>query len=280
MYNLRYHIASLVSVFLALAVGLVLGGLIVQRGTFDNQGQALVEGLRKEFSDLRTENRELGEEREQLDALAADLVEGWASDRLSGRTIVVFTNTGRTAGLSAIREAVEDAGGTAAFVTAAPHFGMGDEDLRASVSSLAADPEEPESSIATSLAAEWAQPSDDRPLTDALVATGALTIEGLEPGTPVAGYIDVSAPDGVADSSAILLGRRLAENAVVAIGAESPGGDSGIAAAAASSGLSAMDTIGTELGRYTLVALLSGAEPGFYGTSGAAEALYPPLPER
>ena len=43
MYNIRYHIASLVAVFLALALGLVLGGLVVQQGTFSKQQKALVE---------------------------------------------------------------------------------------------------------------------------------------------------------------------------------------------------------------------------------------------
>ena len=37
MYNIRYHIASLVAVFLALALGLVLGGLVVRQGGFDKQ---------------------------------------------------------------------------------------------------------------------------------------------------------------------------------------------------------------------------------------------------
>ena len=35
MYNLRYHIASLVAVFLALAVGLLLGTVVVERGELD-----------------------------------------------------------------------------------------------------------------------------------------------------------------------------------------------------------------------------------------------------
>ena len=48
MYNVRYHIASLVSVFLALALGLVLGGLIVDKTPATSQS-SLVTGLKQEF---------------------------------------------------------------------------------------------------------------------------------------------------------------------------------------------------------------------------------------
>jgi len=43
--------------------------------------------------------------------------------------------------------------------------------------------------------------------------------------------------------------------------------------------MSALDTLGTDIGAYTLVALLSGATPGYYGQGEAATAAYPPLPQ-
>ena len=55
MYNVRYHIASLVSVFLALALGLVLGGLIVDKTPTTSQS-SLVTGLKQEFETLRADN--------------------------------------------------------------------------------------------------------------------------------------------------------------------------------------------------------------------------------
>ena len=57
MYNLRYHIASLVAVFLALSVGLVLGSIVVERGTLDEQREALVTSLQQEFTELNAENK-------------------------------------------------------------------------------------------------------------------------------------------------------------------------------------------------------------------------------
>ena len=59
MYNIRYHIASLVAVFLALALGLVLGGLVVRQGGFDQQQSAIVSGLQKDFTKLKRQNTTL-----------------------------------------------------------------------------------------------------------------------------------------------------------------------------------------------------------------------------
>ena len=112
MYNLRYHIASLVGVFLALALGLVLGGLVVQRGTVDRQQGALVEGLRNEFATLRAENKLLTEQNQILSGFSQDMTREWIADRLVGKNVLVLAHAGRTDGLGAATEAIRSAGGT------------------------------------------------------------------------------------------------------------------------------------------------------------------------
>ncbi len=174
MYNLRYHIASLVSVFLALALGLVLGGLIVERSGVSKQPKAIVESLRKEFADLRDENTTLTDENEQLASLSGGFVDVWSEGRLAERSIVVVSNAGRGDGLSAARQAIVEAGGRAVVVTLLkPRFGLDDEELAASVTSLAPDPEQADQSLAAALAAEWYAPAQERPVTAALVDAGS-----------------------------------------------------------------------------------------------------------
>lgn len=276
MYNLRYHITSLVSVFLALALGLVLGGLIVEQGTFERQQGALVEGLQQEFADLREANRELSTENTQLDALSADFIDAWGAERLEGRVIGVVTNAGREDGLTATREAIEQAGGEVVVITLlVPSFGLDDPDLGAEVASLAPDPERAESSIAASVVAEWAAPAEERPLTEALSEAGVLSVDGLAPDGQLSGLVDIAAPEGEADGAGLTLAEEMDDLGVRAIGAQTPAVDTGVALAAAGRGLSALDTISTTVGRYSLVALLSGAEPGFYGTAESAVALFP-----
>ena len=278
MYNLRYHIASLVAVFLALALGLILGGLIVEQSGIDTQPAALVESLRKEFSTLRTENAALESENDQLLALSTDFVDAWSTDKLADRTIVVIANAGRESGLAPAREAIESGGAKVALVTMrAPGFGLDDETTRSQVESLAPDPERPLESITASLAAEWFQPTEERPLTTALVDAGIISVAGLDADTVASGVLDLAAPDGKGDSGGLALAAAAQEMGVTAVGGQTPDSDTGVAAAAAERGMSALDTLGNEVGRYTLVALFAGADRGYYGTAPGADALFPPV---
>src|SRR5687767_11250390 len=52
MFDLRYHVASLAAVFLALAVGILLGIGVADRGLIDRGREGL---LREENADLRGE---------------------------------------------------------------------------------------------------------------------------------------------------------------------------------------------------------------------------------
>jgi hypothetical protein len=158
MYNVRYHIASLVGVFLALSLGLILGGLVVQRGTVDRQQSALVDGLRREFSILRTENHDLGAENLVLKDFSGDMTHEWVADKLVGKNVVVVSGAGRTDGVDAATDAVESAGGTVISLTLVqPDFGLRDEKVRSVVTSETFSAELV-ASVAASLAAEWLRP--------------------------------------------------------------------------------------------------------------------------
>ncbi len=281
MYNLRYHIASLVAVFLALALGLILGGLVVQRGTVDRQQGALVEGLRKEFKDLRTENDDLSASNELLSAHSAAMTEAWSADRLVGKTIVVLTGSGRNDGLGAAQDAIKSAGGAVVTVTMLKSdLGLDDEGLRSLVASGDAKTTELVSSVAASLAAEWSAPAQQRPVTDALVEAGAISVKGLDPGVAVAGLVDIASIGTSADPVALAIASAMSANDVVAMGAQTLSRDTGVAASADERGLAAFDTLGSPVGDYTLVALLTGAKSGYYGVGDGVEAPFPAVPEK
>lgn len=279
MYNLRYHIASLVGVFLALALGLILGGLVVQSGTVDRQQDALVTGLRKEFADLRTENRELSDENEQLSAYSEAMTDAWTAGRLSGKATGILTNAGRSDGLKDSTEAVEEAGGTAVVILL-PEAGidLGDPELASLVASVTAGVEPSAATLGEVLRSEWSTPGAPRPLTDALAAAGLVTVEGLDGDGSIDGVVNIAAPEGEPDATAIAIARAFADAGSPALGAQTTSRDTGVARASAAAGLSAFDTLGTDVGRYTLVALLTGATPGYYGTGEGTAALFPVPP--
>ena len=55
--------------------------------------------------------------------------------------------------------------------------------------------------------------------------------------------------------------------------------DTGVAAAAAARKLSAFDTLGTNAGRFTLVALFTGGQQGYYSSSARGVSLFPEVPK-
>ena len=110
MINLRYHIVSLVAVFLALAVGILMGSTVLDRGTV-----ALLERSSGQLKDnldrYRAENlqfrEELGQWRRYGELLLADQVAG----RLRGQQVIlVDTDQVQDTTRQAVREALRAAG--------------------------------------------------------------------------------------------------------------------------------------------------------------------------
>ncbi len=93
MLDMRYHIASLVAVFFALAIGILLGTVIVDKGVLVNQQQALVKRIETNFNELREENRmlrdEVGEQRKFATQVIPLAIEG----RLDKQNVGVITTT-------------------------------------------------------------------------------------------------------------------------------------------------------------------------------------------
>jgi hypothetical protein len=111
MINFRYHIVSLMAVFLALSVGIVLG--VTLRGPVDR-------GLATQAAQDRTQVRDLRAELDRRDALD-DYREAWeqragtqvTSDMLSSRTVAIVAMPDAPTGVvNALSTAVTQAGGT------------------------------------------------------------------------------------------------------------------------------------------------------------------------
>ena len=200
MYNIRYHIASLVAVFLALALGLVLGGLVVRQGGFDAQQSAIVASLQKDFNKIKQQNTTLKNDLTFEQGYSAQMTNHWIAGRLSGRSVVVITNAKNAAGDAAI-SAVKDAGGNAAVVTMAkPEFGTADKAVAAQLRSILGTSTDLQTAVPSTLASEWSQPDVARPVTDALQNAGVITITGLSASMGATQVVDVAAFDGKPDA--------------------------------------------------------------------------------
>src|SRR4051794_13363363 len=129
MINFRFHIISLVAVFLALALGIFLGSAVGEPtivGTLNNRindVEKLANARRDENDDLRTENERL---RRYIDQSASFAV----ANRLAGKDVVVVAERGVDDGpVKAELAMLREAGATApAIVWVEPKFELKDAD--------------------------------------------------------------------------------------------------------------------------------------------------------
>ena len=93
MINIRYHIITLVAVFLALAVGIVAGSTVIQQSLV-NSLETNVTNIEKSLDDLEKRNSELSEQvvqlRDREKALDEQGPAQLLKDRLDGSTVLMI----------------------------------------------------------------------------------------------------------------------------------------------------------------------------------------------
>ena len=112
MIDFRYHLISIVAVFLALGIGILMGSYVL--------GEGLVKQLRNEFEVLKDRNDELEGNVSDLESEVSTYdrvihsMRDWVlPGRLDGRNVVLFTYEGTDGALNdQVRESIEMAGGT------------------------------------------------------------------------------------------------------------------------------------------------------------------------
>lgn len=285
MYNLRYHVASLVAVFLALTVGLVLGTVVAERGTLDDQSATLVADLQKQFDAIQKDNASLRAGLERDRAFASDAVPALTAGALEGRTVAVLVNSGRSSGLEAAVTAIEDAGGhPVVFTYETASLGL-DEKTPEGLSALlgpgaGGTPEELASAAGVAMAGEW-RAGGEHPVTDLLVRAGELTVRDATATGTVDACVFMSAFSGEPDAAALAMAEELEQSGVTVVGAETTNQATGVASEAVDRGFSATDDLDTAQGAFSLVWLLSGRASGYYGVGAGVDGLYPePFPAR
>jgi copper transport outer membrane protein MctB len=108
--SLRYHIVSLVAVFLALALGIVVGSTVLQEGTVSVL-RATSEQVRAQSDRNSRENVALKQEQARLEAFGAAVLPELTRGRLRGRPVILVDTDKADGGLrDAVRKALEDAG--------------------------------------------------------------------------------------------------------------------------------------------------------------------------
>ncbi|MBN2248367.1 MAG: copper transporter [Coriobacteriia bacterium] len=284
MYNLRYHLASLVAVFIALAVGLLLGTVVAERGMLDDQGVALVQGLQTRFDEISAENEELEAGLERDRAFVADAVGPLIAGRLVGQRVVIIAPAGQVEALAVARETAQSAGAEVSTVTlASPALGMESAEpeglagfLHGRDVEIAPAGAPLVEQIAELLTAEW-RAGDERPLTEFLVTSGLVSLESASGTGTVDAVVIAGGTSGPVDPLGLELAKRYITAGGRSVGADLTFVEDGVAAVFDAEGIPAVDHLAIPQGRYSFVAVLAGLANGYYGTGDGVDAYYAPI---
>lgn len=93
MINFRFHIASLIAVFLALAVGVVMGSTVIDRAIVDSLRNQ-IQRVEQKADDRKAENDELRDEVSRLENYVAGTQQFAVTGRLRDRSVVVLAVDG------------------------------------------------------------------------------------------------------------------------------------------------------------------------------------------
>ena len=304
MIDFRYHIVSIVAVFLALGIGLLMGSGVLGDPLLDNirerarDVQAFNDRLKSDVVELEDE---LSVQRRFTETVEPMLVEG----RLAGQDVVIVDVAAGDLPLDSLMDSLEDRAGAtvAAIVTVTDDFGLGAEEdyeeLRTIVGAVPGEPDELRADAArqlgTRLAALAGGKRSQRAITlvRSLEEAGFLDVAEEDEQDPIpegAKFVVAASGDGeqpypVEEMVAALAG-GLTTTPVEAVGVETAGSEWGAAHAIREDGdlstaIGSVDNVEKLSGRIALVMALDrieGEEPGHYGEKDDASSGVIPEP--
>jgi len=304
MVNLRYHVVSLIAVFLALTVGIVMGSTVVDRVTVDALNQR-VNSVSKSVSNAEAENGRLGNQLRTVQDFAAQARDQIVRGRLKGVPLVVVAVSGvDRKRVDELRQALVSSQATMAgslWLTAKMRLDN-DNDVRALATALTVGVDRPEVLRRQALAkvAEALAGSADgtpNPTLAALVAAGfvtyeappgqaAATVAALPQGLRVV-MVSGAGADVGDDQVALPLVQDLSQapaRLVVAESGQDSSGGRGVFVGlvrkddAVASRVSSVDNLESPMGQAAVVLALedlAGSRTGHYGVGPGAQRLLP-----
>jgi hypothetical protein len=304
--DFRYHLISIVAVFLALGIGILLGSGLL--------GERLVEGLEGEVQDVQETNIRLQQVIDDQDTRlrrleqGIDAIEPWMIDGvLQGDEIVVVTFQGVDGdALDGIRASVEDAGGSiASTVVIRDEFALEDEgdgeQLARIIGSTTADADELSIEIARAIGERAASAGgtgsvksteeDLAQLLSALERDNFVDVDAADDDHVVPLGADFVIVGGAADESAfdaagftVALTGGLTEQRAVVLAAEPTESVWSIVAelrrdSSLSAEVATVDNADSTMGEIASVLALDEAKEGSPGHYGYGDGAVSPLPE-
>jgi hypothetical protein len=182
--SFRFHLVSLVAVFLALGLGVLTGTTVINRGIV-TQLENQTEGLSRNLDDVRASVDRLEREVDVWSGFGEEAMTPLLSGRLSARQVVIVTQEGMDAGaLAGVRRALEEAGAElVAMLSVTARMALPtDADREALAGAVGIDPALEDDLIVDEAAQELASRLAEGPggaeILEALLDDGFLVVQG------------------------------------------------------------------------------------------------------
>lgn len=301
MISFRYHLVSIIAVFLALALGIVVGTTGLNGEILKNLKQE-VKSLRADNGNLRTTNADLGKRADNADSAVSAYEPKVLAGSLTNKTVAVVAAPGVPVALKSGIEAGVKAGGGQVVsriqLSTAYLDPQRQQDLRDFATKGSGTPtglQLPVTSDATVLAGALlayvfggkGALTDLTQVLSGLSTLGMLRVEGATPKPAQltivldTGALPVNDPRAKAMPSLVSELARAGMRTVVAGDAPAATEQGLIAVVRADSALnrtvSTVDNADTALGQVSTVLALASPTPGQYGTGSGVNRLFPPL---
>jgi hypothetical protein len=274
--DLRYHVASLSAVFLALIVGILVGVGISGRGFVDKSERRNFENriavLQSRVDQLGAQKSLLTEQGRADEAFAQQTYPALMRHRLEGERVALIV-LGSSGATGEVQQALADAGATTALyrVVKTPISSPAvRKALRGSPGFRRLD------TVGHELAQEWLT-GGVTPISDSVSPLIVQEQRGAT-GKPIdaAIVVQASAPDDRATQQFVNgLFDGLSTGSLPVVGAETTNAAASLVPSWRASGISTVDDVDTPSGKLALALLLGGAPSGSFGVKDTAEAALP-----
>jgi Copper transport outer membrane protein, MctB len=282
LFDLRYHVASLAAVFLALIIGILVGaGLATRTDVEGSERRVLqdrIEELQQRNDDLVAQVDLLRRQRQAAEDYVANTYPALMNGRLRGKRVaLLFTGQPDDSALDAVEQTLQDASGPAVVEREAFELPIDPEQVMDAL-----DPqfqgltmEEVGRRLGEELVA-----GGETPFWDALIPVLVQNHSG-DPSTESDAV--VVAHTGVATDAPTRmffdgLYAGLAASGVPIVGIEGTDQRPSRIAVYKANGISSVDSVDTEIGKLALALLLAGGAEGHYGLKTSAEDGTLPVP--
>lgn len=279
MIDMRYHVISLVAVFLALGIGILLGTTLVERGLIAEQ-KSEIASLKRTFQEIKEKNRSLNDRLNAYARYAEETAPRMVTGILEGRSYaVVATDTPDDGTLGKISQGLAAAGGAAPLtITISPSENFEDQATVANLATLFQAPpaaDRLKERVFAEVVNQLATASNTGIL-KTLQQLGVIRVHGTLEEPMSAAVLLAPVEAGKLSKTDVPLVKAFVASAYPAVGVTDSSTESAVLSLYKKNGISTVDNVDTVPGQVALAMTLSG-KTGNWGSGSEASRMLPPL---